>query len=236
MAQRGKNNLRKDYTERRPERLRRYDQLFLIVCEDEKTEPAYFQQFIDLLPELPATTLFVRCIGTGLDPLGVINRTVEERDRLAEQADKEVDFVWAVFDKDDADVNPARTQRFMEALAKAEVEGIDLAFSNEVFELWLLLHLREVDPEILLPRAEVYAQLQAAVREAEASDFDYVHGQPEIIQKIAVLGHEEAAKQRAERLEAYHGDTPLLAANPSTRVHRLVVLLREWVVFYGWEG
>lgn len=236
MAQRGKNNLRKDYTERRPERLKRYDQLFLIVCEDEKTEPTYFQQFIDLLPELPATTLFVRCIGTGLDPLGVINRTVEERDRLTKQAGKEVDFVWAVFDKDDADANPARTKRFTEALAKAEAEGIDLAFSNEVFELWLLLHLREVDPESPVPRAEVYEQLQTAVQEAEASDFEYVHGQPEIIQKVAELGDEEAAKQRAERLEVYHGDTPLLAANPSTRVNRLVELLREWVAFYGWEG
>ena len=105
-----------------------------------------------------------------------------------------------------------------------------------MFELWLLLHLREIDPESPLPRAEVYEQLQTAVRETEASDFDYVHGQPEIIQKVATLGDEEAAKQRAEQLEAYHGDTPLLAANPSTRMYRLVDLLREWVVFYGWEG
>ena len=81
-----------------------------------------------------------------------------------------------------------------------------------------------------------FEQLQAAVREAEASDFNYVHGHPEIIQKIALLGNEEAAKLRAKRLEAHHEDTPLLAANPSTRTYLLVGLLRKWVAFSGWDA
>lgn len=35
----------------RPIRWRRYPYLFLIVCEDEKTEPYYFGKFIKLFPE-----------------------------------------------------------------------------------------------------------------------------------------------------------------------------------------
>jgi len=143
MARKGKNKLK---TSTRPEEkrilgFRRFDQLFLIVCEDENTEPTYFRQFSDLLPDLPESTLFVRCVGTGLDPFGVVQRAVKERNLLAREAKREVDYTWAVFDKDDADENEA------------------------IFEVWLLLHLTDLSSASPIPRATIYEQLQIKIRE-----------------------------------------------------------------------
>lgn len=238
MAQRGKNNLRKDVAEfvDRPDRISRYSQLFLIVCEDENTEPAYFNRIKDELPELPDETMFVKCVGTGRDQLGVVQQAVTERETLATLAEKKVDYTWVVFDKDDADENETKLQRFADAFELAKKENIDIALSNEVFEVWLLLHLAELSPEAPIPRATIYEQLQAKIRELEGhEDFIYAHGSADILTKIDELGDEAAATERAKDLEVHFAETSLIDANPSTRVYRLVELLREWVVYYSWE-
>ncbi|HMZ32282.1 MAG TPA: RloB family protein, partial [Methanoregulaceae archaeon] len=55
-------------------------------------------------------------------------------------ARKEVDIVWVVFDKDSSDENETKIKRFEDAFTIAEKENFKVAYSNEVFELWLLLH------------------------------------------------------------------------------------------------
>ena len=94
MAKRGKVKSRrsKEVIER-PVRYKKYRQFFLIVCEDERTEPDYFGAFTELFPEY---TLYLKTVGTGKDPLGVVNQSVLEREKLIELSKKEIDFVWAV--------------------------------------------------------------------------------------------------------------------------------------------
>lgn len=203
MAQRGKNNLRTDVAEfvDRPERISRYSQLFLIVCEDENTEPAYFNRIKEELPELPDETMFVKCVGTGRDQLGVVQQAIAERETLTKQAKKDVDYTWAVFDKDDADENDAKRKRFTDAFELAKEENISIALSNEVFEVWLLLHLTDISPEAPIPRANIYEQVHAKIRELEGKeDFTYVHGNAAIVAKIEALGDETAATERAKAL------------------------------------
>lgn len=50
MARKGNLERRKATKEaiERPIRVKRYKHFFLIVCEDEKTEPEYFEQFVAL--------------------------------------------------------------------------------------------------------------------------------------------------------------------------------------------
>lgn len=239
MAQRGKNNLRKDFVDKteRPARYRRYDQLFLIVCEDEATEPAYFQQFKDELPELPDKTLYVECVGTGRDPLGVVQRAIGERKELARKSEREVDFTWVVFDKDDADLNEAHTARFEQAFILAEDESISVALSNECFELWLLLHFEDVAPGAPIPRQMLYDRIEKAAQQQEGySDFEYDHGKPAILAIVRQYGDELVAAARAEVLRAAVKDVLRITANPSTDVDLLVKLLRGWIKFYTGEG
>lgn len=72
MARRGKLKKQKTKEETlRPVRFRRYDHFFLIVCEDEKTEPYYFDTFAH---EFPQETVFIRTIGTGKKPKGIVEQ------------------------------------------------------------------------------------------------------------------------------------------------------------------
>ena len=84
----------------RPIKWKRYYHLFLIVCEDQKTEPYYFEKFKE---KFPKETVFIRPVCTGRSSKGVVEQTVIERNKLYEESHKTVDEVWAVFDKDDAD-------------------------------------------------------------------------------------------------------------------------------------
>lgn len=128
----------------RPIRWRKYPHLFLIVCEDQKTEPYYFQKFIK---DFPNETVFLRAVGTGMSSLGVVEQSLIEKKKLEEESNKLVDEVWAVFDKDDADKSLGNAERFISAFAKAHEYKHNIAYSNEVFELWLLLHIADVSAQ-----------------------------------------------------------------------------------------
>ena len=233
MARKGKLKETPEEGQQRPIRIRRYAYLFLIVCEDQKTEKDYFESFRDAFPE---RTVYLRTIGTGLDPKGVVERAIEERRSLSIEAEKEVDMIWAVFDKDDADLNVAKRQRFDEAFRIAAEEKIKLAFSNEVFELWLLLFLTDVKSDQLLPRKEIYTLIQEEIRKIDRfADFVYKHGNTEVLNIITSIDNEEAATARAAFLLDAHAGKHPIDANPSTRVHLLVKEIRDWITYYNYN-
>lgn len=97
----------------------------LIVCEGENTEPSYFNQF-----RLSSAT--VKSVGEGYNTISLVNRAIE----LAMK--KHYDQVWCVFDKDDFKEN-----EFNEAIKKAETQNFKVAYSNQSFEYWFILHLED---------------------------------------------------------------------------------------------
>jgi hypothetical protein len=94
----------------------------LIVCEGEVTEPSYFKQF-----RLSSAT--IKAVGEGYNTVTLVQRAVEL------SREEEYDQVWCVFDKDDF---PA--QDFNNAIQIAEASGLKVAYSNQAFEYWLILH------------------------------------------------------------------------------------------------
>jgi RloB-like protein len=234
MARKGKlKNTKKSESETRPKRFRRYQYLFLIVCEDQNTEPEYFKNFIS---QIPKETIYLKSVGTGRDPKGVVEEAVKEKEKLSIEARKDVDVVWAVFDKDDADENPTKIQRFNDAFEIAESNKIEVAYSNEVFELWLLLHLADVVNDTPLPRAEVYNLLQENIRLNEAySLFEYEHGNANVIQIISEIGNESTAISRAEALLDTQSKKMPIEANPSTKIHILVKQLLQLIVYFSYS-
>ncbi|MFK7907909.1 MAG: RloB family protein, partial [Chitinophagales bacterium] len=229
-----KKRIKREITER-PIRVKKYEYLFLIICEDEKTERIYFESF---QKKIPPETLYLKAVGTGRDPQGVAERAIEEREKLSEEASissipRSVDKVWLVFDKDDADENEAKIQRFEKAFDIAKKEKFEIAYSNEVFEVWLLLHLIDVDSEKPLPRQEVYQLLQKHIQKHSGYEtFEYLHGKSEILEKIQELGNEAKAIERAEKLLIKQNGHSPIKANPSTKVHLLVKELYAWIEYF----
>ncbi|MHC5353366.1 RloB family protein [Myroides sp. LJL115] len=100
---------------------------FLIVCEGEVTEPSYFEQF-------RLTSATVEIVGKGFNTLSLVN----EAYRIQQSSKVDYSDVWCVFDKDDFS-----NQAFEEAISLAEHYGFRVAYSNQAFEYWLLLHLND---------------------------------------------------------------------------------------------
>jgi len=99
----------------------------LIVCEGENTEPSYFRQF-----KLSSAT--IKPIGEGYNTISLVKRAVQ----LSKE--KSYDQVWCVFDADPKPENPKQAKNFNDAVTLAERKGYGLAYSNQAFEYWLILH------------------------------------------------------------------------------------------------
>jgi len=95
----------------------------LIVCEGKNTEPSYFNQF-------KVSSAIVKSVGTGCNTISLVRRAK----KIAET--NEFDQVWCVFDKDDF-----KDQDFNRAIKLAERYHYGVAYSNQAFEYWLILHL-----------------------------------------------------------------------------------------------
>lgn len=94
----------------------------LIVCEGENTEPSYFRQF-------KLSTATIVPVGEGYNTISLVNRAIQ----LSQK--KNYEQVWCVFDKDDFS-----DKDFNTAISTAINHNFGVAYSNQSFEYWLILH------------------------------------------------------------------------------------------------
>jgi hypothetical protein len=128
-------------TETRPKGRREFGwrqqrQSILIVCEGEKTEPNYFQDFRD---RLKAGTISIKIKGTGFNTYSLVEEALRLKKEAIRQSEPH-DQVWCVFDEDD--VKPEIIEA---AFRLARENDIKIAFSNECFELWYVLHFQYME-------------------------------------------------------------------------------------------
>jgi hypothetical protein len=97
----------------------------LIVCEGQNTEPSYFNNF-----KLSSAT--VKSIGEGYNTVSLVERAIILSQR------KVYDQVWCVFDKDDFD-----DADFNSAINLANQNNFGVAYSNQAFEYWIILHFND---------------------------------------------------------------------------------------------
>jgi len=176
---------------------------FLIVCEGTQTEPNYFRQF-----RVSAEVVDLEVVGLGDNTLSLVEWTC---DRVRQE-----DFtqVWCVFDRDSFP-----PQRFNAALALARSRGIRVAYSNEAFEIWYLLHFDY--HQAALPRQR-YAEMLT-----ERLEVPYRKNDWELYDRLE--SRQPTAIQNAQRLlDSYAPDHNPEGDNPCTTVHLLVQTLNEF--------
>lgn len=96
----------------------------LIICEGENTEPSYFNQF-------KLSTADIKAIGKGYNTLSLVKDAIKLKEKKYKQT-------WCVFDKDDF-----KKADFNDAIKLAKKEGMKVAYSNQAFEYWLILHFED---------------------------------------------------------------------------------------------
>ena len=196
-SRRGYSNRKTDYKDVR--------QRFLIVCEGEKTEPNYFRSF-----KLLIKVIEIDIKGVGENPTKLVNSAKE----FNEQEESDYDQVWCVFDRDDVPL-----EKFNNAIKKAEAQGFKVAYSNEAFELWYVLHFEYLDTGI--SRKDYCKKLDKLLKREYEKNSDKIYD--ELIDKQTT-----AIKNAKRLLKEYPTPKPGID-KPSTTVHLLVEELNKFV-------
>ncbi|MBD1807244.1 RloB domain-containing protein [Microcoleus sp. FACHB-SPT15] len=177
-------------------------QRFLIVCEGEKTEPNYFEGFrVSKVVEIDVQ-------GLGENP----SKLVQSAKELKKQDD--YDQVWCVFDRDSWTV-----EDFNNAIKNATAQGFKVAYSNEAFELWYVLHFEFIDTGI--PRKDYLRKLTSLLGRTYQKNSEAIYDELFEKQSIAIRNAENLLKQ-------YDPHNPV-RDNPSTTVHLLVLELNRFI-------
>ncbi len=101
----------------------------LILCEGKKTEPNYFRKF-PLNVELVETDVQ----GTGANTLSLVEDAIRRGQDAASEG-RPYNQIWCVFDRDSF-----QPGNFNRAFKVADENRIRIAYSNQCFELWYILH------------------------------------------------------------------------------------------------
>lgn len=204
-----------------PERLER--QRFLIVCEGLNTEKDYFNH-LRCYCRLSATEVIA--VGGAGDPIRVVQRAKSECEK------SHFDQTWVVFDKDDF---PA--DNFDNAIHMAENAGFGVAYSNQAFEYWLILHFedhqgggmhRDLYNEKLNEYLNPYNVFYDGKgrKKISSSFFNMLMESDEVGREKRI----DLAMRRAEKVHALHKNAASPAsAESSTTVYKLVQELLKFV-------
>ncbi|WGV24339.1 RloB family protein [Halotia branconii] len=178
-------------------------QRFLIVCEGEKTEPNYFRNF-----RVPKNVAEINVQGRGENP----SKLVESAKQLNKQDD--YNQVWCVFDRDSW-----TKEDFNNAMINAEAQGFQVAYSNEAFELWYVLHFQFLNTGI--PRSDYNKKLTDLLGRPYKKNSDTIYDELLEKQFIAIKNAENLLKQYVPHIPSQD--------NPSTTVHLLVQELNKFI-------
>jgi hypothetical protein len=167
---------------------------FLIVCEGERTEPNYFWGF-----RVPKEIIDIR--GFGDNTVTLVEQAIEL------SSHNTYDQVWCVFDRNDF---PARD--FNDALALAATNNINVAYSNEAFELWYVLHFEFLNTGI--SRRDYCDKLSKLLGHKYDKKSETIYAE--------LKSRQSDALRNAKRLLQQYNPPNPERDNPSTTVHLLV--------------
>lgn len=203
---------------KRPWRSQR--ETFLIYCEGKNTEPSYFNKF-------RISSVTIKAYGEGRNTIGLVRRAIEIRDKNPDRYDQ----VWCVFDMDEHGVH-----NFNEAIKLAKKSGLHVAYSNQAFEYWLILHFENHNGGSI-PRSDYEGKLNNYLRQFGV---EYnTNGSKIITEPIfdVLLGYDQdygdtritCAIKRAERIYNQYDHISPGKEESSTTVFQLVKELNRFL-------
>lgn len=226
---------------------------FILFCEDRVDEPYYFRSF-----QKPGKVK-VNVAGDQYSSFrNIVNTfTYCHREGLLEFSDNQLriapgvtNHIWSVFDRDRQtenvdEIDPSDNIAFTFSVQSAQKAGLHVAWSNDAFELWILLHFEDVAPGIWRHRSYVYDRLTALFKAFpdQPPDMATITSRENFSYKgyfknrtnfcLYVLPHLasrlDGAIQRAKALEAaFHHGQPYHECNPCTKVHHLVASIQSF--------
>lgn len=186
-----------------------------------KAEIEYFQSFKNNL----RTPLLMPKKDICLTPQELIKKVIDWK--KLEICEEDEDQVWIIFDVDDFYKNGK--EELLEAIRNALKANIKIAYANECFELWILLHFRV--PTTAINRGkDIIEKIQKEFKKRKLGEFEKNQNVFEVLlesQNIAVKN----AKKILSNYNNINWDANLSnQGNPSTSIHFLVEQINS---FFG---
>lgn len=194
-----KMNLRKSESRNKRQRI-------LIICEGSKTEPNYFKAF-----PIDTKKLEVKVIGKGYNTDSLVEEAMRSKQKAIDNK-KAYNQVWCVFDK-----NSFPPHQFNRAIQLATSNNIRVAYSNEAFEIWYLLHFEYFITA--MSREQYKGQLEKYLDHKYCKNSETMYSDLDGRQGRAI-------KNARKLLEEYIPPNPAYN-NPSTTVYLLVEQLNQ---------
>ena len=213
----------------------------IIACEDSVSSPTYFRMIVDKLIEQKIITQdsFVIAPHKHTNPFGVLSdlKFYEKKGKNY----KDFEHKWIVIDRDTQRVNGGghTKEDFNNALESAKSKksnlNIEVAYSNDSFELWYLLHFEYRNTAI--SRDEILKEVMKRLKQKEPHKFasltkDNIKNEnyTKLIFTTLILLQNDAIKNAKKLLESYGESHKAESDNPSTRVHLLVEVLNSLIL------
>lgn len=220
---------------------------FILFCEDKVNEPSYFRSLqknqkikINIVEDQSSSFRNILNTLAWCEKEGLL-----EPDGPSYRVKTGVtDHLWCVYDRDvrfedPAQVDPQENLAFNFAIQSAEGAGLRVAWSNDVFELWILLHFEDVEPGIWQHRDRIYERLTAIFKNLpdQSPEMAAVTGRDKFSYELSfkrkayflqfvlpyLSGRRDDAIRRAVALEAaFPPEIRHHQCNPCTKVYHLV--------------
>ena len=187
---------------------------YFIGTEGKKTEVLYFQMIAEfLIGEYESYRDRIEVPNLTIEGMGTSNfKLIEDVEEYLRKDPRVFENVWLVFDKDDIP-----DDYFDNAIASIRQKGFKAAWTNDSFELWLLLHFEFLQSGIT--RNQYKEKLSNYLISAGMGQYE--KNSKEIMGFL--LDKRNTAIKNAERLEGCHEtDCPPSKRNPCTMVHHLM--------------
>jgi len=179
-----------------------------IYCNAAETEPNYFSAFKEDVKKSKISDVNIEVLKkSGRDPLGAVKYVIKNKGNCPE--------VWIVFDKDHFEIE--------EAIKLAEDNDIRVAWSNESFELWFLLHFNYRSTAI--GRAECLKVVKDEFK--KKLKIDYAKNNKDSYKKLKSKMNIAIANAKRLHQEMKRDRVTPTKANPCTTVFQLVKLLKS---------
>ena len=188
-----------------------------IFTEGKETEPNYFKsKKKEIEAEIRRKNIRIEIKGIGYNTLSLVDFALEfiEREKIKIDDSKNSDECWVVFDKDDFE------QHFDNAINKAEANNLRVAYSNECFEVWYLLHFSFFQSAI--SRNFYEEKLTDNLRKFTNNKKIEYRKNSEDIYSIIKNKEKDAIRNAKKLLGSYKNEKSFSKKNPSTTVYLLV--------------
>jgi len=208
----------------------------IIACEDEVSAPTYFKMIVKKLIEAKVITQdsFVIADHKHTNPLGVLHDLKNHKSKHGKNY-KEFEHKWIVIDRDIERVNGGghNKEDFNNAINSAKESKVEVAYMNDSFELWYLLHFDYRTTAIL--RDEILEKVIEKLKVKNPHKFLKLNSE-NIKQKNytkmvfdELLEFQEIAIKNAKKLLVSYGDSHNPENNnPSTTIHKLIEILNSF--------